>query len=103
MSRCMGVPTCASKNSAMCRLKNCEGSYMALKVGSAAAWSIPTDGAKTALSGSLFHTGSVLMKNEYLYASIEANITCFLHYLLHPHNKLQLEFCIKSIQKFTHC
>ena len=86
MSRCMGVPTCASKNSAMCRLKNCEGSYMALKVGSAAAWSIPTDGAKTALSGSLFHTGSVLMKNEYLYASMKANI----YYLCGPQQHQQV-------------
>ena len=64
------------------QVKNCEGSYMALKVGSAAAWSIPTDGATTALSGSLFHTGIVLMKNEYLYASMKENITCFLYVLL---------------------
>ena len=46
--------------------------YMALRVGRAAAWNIPTDGATAALSGSLFHTGMVLMKKECLYAAMEA-------------------------------
>ena len=47
-------------------------SYMALRVGRAAAWNIPTDGATTALPGSPFHTGIVLMKKECLYALMEA-------------------------------
>ena len=47
-------------------------SYMALRVGRAAAWNIPTYGATTALPGSPFHTGMVLMKKECLYAAMEA-------------------------------
>ena len=39
-------------------------SYMALRVGRAAAWKIPTDGATTAMPGSPFHTGIVLMKKK---------------------------------------
>ena len=38
--------------------------YMTLRVGRAAALNIPTDDATIALSGSLFHTGMVLMKKE---------------------------------------
>ena len=48
--------------------------YMALRVGRAAAWkvwNIPTDGATTALPGSPFHTGMVLMKKECLNAAME--------------------------------
>ena len=46
--------------------------YMALRVGRAAAWNIPTDGATTMLPGSPFHTGMGLMKKECLYAAMEA-------------------------------
>ena len=47
-------------------------SYKALRVGRAATWNIPTDGATTALPGSPFHTGMVLMNEECLNAAMEA-------------------------------
>ena len=37
----------------------------------------PTDGATTALPGSPFHTGLVLIKKECLCKAMEAYVTCF--------------------------